>query len=199
MLRCRLHGGTARHGRHLSEDEHHSISFSKARAARGPLYPLDPELGGRIRAQQAPRGPDGRFLPGRLYPPHPDAHVRKAQKIIEALMAKNARLRVVPDDPGVDQDPGRDEAVPEPRTAPLEAQAAVPEPQAAAIESSAEAPPEGPDEAGELLEALMGAMLEAPSPFDEGDQASSLWAVVASQLTDELCVEIDNWLERRWG
>jgi len=45
----------------------------------------------------------------------------------------------------------------------------------------------------------MGAMLDAPSPFDEGDQASSLWAVVASQLTDELYVEIDNWLERRWG
>ena len=97
-LRCRLHGGAARHGRHLSEDEHHSISFSKARAARGPLYPLDPELGGRIRARQAPRGPDGRFLPGRLYPQHPDAHVRKALRIVEKLMTKDARLQVVPAD-----------------------------------------------------------------------------------------------------
>jgi len=193
-LRCRLHGGAARHGRHLSEDEHHSISFGRARAMRGSLFPLDPALGGRIRARQAPRGPDGRFLPGRLYPQHPDAHVRKALRIVEKLMTKDARLQVVPADSGRD-----DDVAPEPRGGPLEAHAAVPEPQATAIESGTEAPPESPDEAAELLEALMGAMLDAPSPFDEGDQASSLWAVVASQLTDELYVEIDNWLERRWG
>ena len=170
-LRCRLHGGAARHGRHLSEDEHHSISFTKARAARGPLFPLDPVAAGKARAQQAIRATDGKFLPGSLYPPHPDPHVRKALRIVEKLMTKDARLQVVPADSGRD-----DDVAPEPRGGPLEAHAAVPEPQATAIESGTEAPPESPDEAAELLEALMGAMLDAPSPFDEGDQRCGRWS-----------------------
>jgi hypothetical protein len=122
MLRCRLHGGVPTNGKHLGEDEHHSVSFSKARAARGPLYPLDPSAAGKARAQQAPRGPDGRFLPGRLYPPHPDAHVRKALKIFEGPMAEKTNLRMVP------ADPDADDIAPEPRGAPLEAQEAMPEP-----------------------------------------------------------------------
>ena len=193
-LRCRLHGGAARHGRHLSEDEHHSISFTKARAARGPLFPLDPVAAGKARAQQAIRATDGRFLPGTLRPKDPDAQVTRALRIIEKRMAEKTNLRAVPDDPDVDI------VVHERSTAPREAPDAVPEPQAAATESSAQAPP-GPDEAGELLEALMGAMLEAPSPFDdEGeDEGSSLWEVVASQLPDELYLELDHWLEERWG
>jgi hypothetical protein len=87
-LRCRLHGGAPGNGRHLSENASHSTSFSKARAARGPLYPLDPAAGGRARARLAIRGPDGRYLPGTPRSPHKYI-VDKAQRVAERIeMAK---------------------------------------------------------------------------------------------------------------
>ena len=189
-LRCRLHGGAARHGRHLSEDEHHSISFGRARAMRGSLFPLDPALGGRIRARQAPRGPDGRFLPGRLYPQHPDAHVRKALRIVEKLMTKDARLQVVPADSGQD-----DMVAPEPPGAPPEAHDAIPEPPTAATEASAEAPPESPPSAEELLEALIVVLLDDEPDEDEGP---SLWSLVTDAMPPELYAQIGDWLDERW-
>ena len=190
QLRCRLHGGAARHGRHLSEDEHHSISFGRARAMRGSLFPLDPALGGRIRARQAPRGPDGRFLPGRLYPPHPDPHVRKALRIVEKLMTKDARLQVVPADSGRD-----DDVAPEPRGAPLVVHDAIPEPPTAATEASAESPPESPPSAEELLEGLIVALLDDETDEDEGP---SLWTLVTDAMPSELYSQLDRWLEHRW-
>jgi len=189
-LRCRLHGGAARHGRHLSEDEHHSISFTKARAARGPLFPLDPVAAGKARAQQAIRATDGKFLPGSLYPPHPDPHVRKALRIVEKLMTKDARLQVVPADSGRD-----DDVAPEPRGAPPEAHDAIPEPPTAATEASAEPPPESPPSAEELLEALIVVLLDDEPDEDEGP---SLWTLVADAMPSELYSQLDRWLEHRW-
>ena len=189
-LRCRLHGGTARHGRHLSEDEHHSISFTKARAARGPLFPLDPVAAGKARAQQAIRATDGKFLPGSLYPPHPDPHVRKALRIVEKLMTKDARLQVVPADSGRD-----DDVAPEPRGAPLVVHDAIPEPPTAATEASAESPPESPPSAEELLEALIVVLLDDEPDEDEGP---SLWSLVTDAMPSELYSQLDRWLEHRW-
>jgi len=189
-LRCQLHGGTARHGRHLSEDAHHSTSLSKARAAWGPRYPLDHSAGGSVRAQQAPRGPDGRFLPGRLYPPHPDAHVRKALRIVEKLMTKDARLQVVPADSGRD-----DDVAPEPLGAPPEAHDAIPEPPTAATEASTQPPPESPPSAEELLEALIVVLLDDEPDEDEGP---SLWSLVTDAMPPELYAQIGDWLDERW-
>jgi hypothetical protein len=83
-LRCYLHGGTARHGRHLTEDAHHSVSLSKARAARGPLYPLDHAAGGRARARRATRDASGRYLPGGRPPPH--KYIDQAQRVVERVL-----------------------------------------------------------------------------------------------------------------
>ena len=190
MLRCRLHGGVPTNGKHLGEDAHHSISFGKARAARGPLYPLDPSAAGKARAQRAPRGTDGKFLPGSLYPPHPDPHVRKALRIVEKLMTKDARLQVVPADSGRD-----DDVAPEPRGAPLVVHDAIPEPPTAATEASAEAPPESPPSAEELLEALIVVLLDDEPDEDEGP---SLWTLVADAMPSELYSQLDRWLEHRW-
>jgi hypothetical protein len=123
---------------------------------------------------------------------HPDRTIQRAQKIIEVLMAKNASLRAVPDDPGLD------DIAPEPRAAPLEQSTAVREPQAGADGPSAQAAPESPDEAAELLEQLLAALLDAPSPFDEADEGPSLWSVVADALPDSLYGQLDRWLEQRW-
>jgi len=189
QLRCRLHGGVAGNGKHLSEDARHSVSLGKASRAQGPLFPLDHSAGGRVRARQAIRATDGRFLPGRLHPPHPDAHVRKALRIIEVRMEKNARLQVVP------ADSDADDIAPEPRGAPLEAQAAMPEPPAAAGELGTEAPPESPPSAEELLEALIVVLLDDEPDEDEGP---SLWSLVTDAMPPELYAQIGDWLDERW-
>jgi hypothetical protein len=93
-LRCHLHGGAPGSGRHLSEDAHHSGSFSKARAARTPLYPLDHPAGGRERARRAIRGPDGRYLPGGRQPP--DKYIARAQRIIEGLIMAKRTVPALP-------------------------------------------------------------------------------------------------------
>jgi hypothetical protein len=114
-------------------------------------------------------------------------------------VTKEAALRTGPDDPGVDEDPGRDEAVPEPRGARVEQREAAPEPQAAADGPRAQAAPESPSEAEVLLEELLAVLLDAPSPFDDEGEDEGLWSVVADELPDELYARLDSWLEQRWG
>jgi hypothetical protein len=188
MLHCRLHGGVPRNGNHLGEDAHHSVSLAKARAHRRPVCPPDHVVAGKARAQQAIRATDGKFLPGTLHPPHPDAHVRKALKIVERLMEKNA-MRLVPDDPDAD------DVVPEPRGGPMEAPEAVPEPQAVATESGTEAPPESPPSAEQLLEELLAALLDDEPDEDGGP---SLWSTIADRLPDRLYAALGDWLDERW-
>jgi hypothetical protein len=121
---------------------------------------------------------------------HPDRTIRRAQKIIEARMAKEPALRVV-------RDPGVDEDALEPRAAPLEQSTAATRPQAAANAASAVTAAESFGEAEELLENLLAALLEAPNPFDEADADDSLWSVVAAELPDELYDRLDSWLTSR--
>jgi hypothetical protein len=92
---------------------------------------------------------------------HPDRTIRRAQKIIEAQMEKDASPRVVPGDPS-----GDDTAL-EPRAAPPKHDTAATRPQAAANDLSTVTTAEGFGEAEELLAELLAALLEAPNPFDE--------------------------------
>jgi hypothetical protein len=120
---------------------------------------------------------------------HPDRRIRHAQKIIEGLMAEKTNLRMVP------ADPDADDIAPEPRGAPLEAQAAVPEPQTAVDEGSTQAPPESPAEAAALLEALIVVLLDDETDEDEGP---SLWSLVTDAMPPELYAQIGDWLDERW-
>jgi hypothetical protein len=122
---------------------------------------------------------------------HPDRTIRRAQKMIEARMAKDASLRVVPDDPGVD-----DTAL-GPRAAPQEQSTEATRSEAAANDSSAVATAESFGEAEELLEEFLAALFEVPNPLDEADEGDSLWSLVAGELSDELCDRLDGWIEKR--
>jgi len=118
--RCRLHGGVLNIGRHLTEDAHHGRSLAKANAAKWLRPHQNNGLpGGLVRAATAMRMPNGRFAPNALSQPRRDRLVGKALGMVIAMqrartVAKEATLRVVPEDPGVD-----DTAL-EPRAAPLE-------------------------------------------------------------------------------
>ena len=119
-LRCIFHGGARGHGRHLSEDRHHSQSLAKAHAKKWSVpHDYNSSPGGLVRAATAVRLPNGRFAPNNRPRQKRDRLVAKALARVIAMqraraVAKEATLRVVPEDPGVD-----DTAL-EPRAAPLE-------------------------------------------------------------------------------
>ena len=107
--RCHLHGAGSRGPRYLTA-EAIAARVARMQAGRGRWVQRM-----RLAKQEGliERFPNGRRARGAAKL-HPDRTIRRAQKIIEARMAKDASLRVVPDDPSVD-----DTAL-EPRAAPLE-------------------------------------------------------------------------------
>jgi hypothetical protein len=107
--RCFRHGGATT--RHKSEDEHHSRSLAAANAARAAMtrpHHTDGRPGGLVRAATGARLPNGRFAPNARRLPKRDRIVAKALAGViatqkERRMAKEAALRIVPDDPSVDE------------------------------------------------------------------------------------------------
>jgi len=107
--RCFRHGGATT--RHKSEDEHHSRSLAAANAARAAMtrpHHTDGRPGGLVRAATGARLPNGRFAPNARRLPKCDRIVAKALAGViatqkERRMAKEAALRIVPDDPSVDE------------------------------------------------------------------------------------------------
>jgi hypothetical protein len=107
--RCFRHGGATT--RHKSEDEHHSCSLAAANAARAAMtrpHRTDGRPGGLVRAATGARLPNGRFAPNARVLPKRDRIVAKALAGViatqkERRMAKEAALRIVPDDPSVDE------------------------------------------------------------------------------------------------
>ena len=183
--RCHLHGAGSRGPRYLTAE---AIAARVARMQAGRERWLQ-----RMRVAKE-SGPITRFPNGRrprgAPKLHPDRTIRRAQKMIEARMAKDASLRVVPDDPGVD------DAVLEPRAGPLEGSTATARPEAAESEGSAVAAAESLGEAEELLEELVIALLEARNPLNEADKTDSLWTLVASELSDGLWDRLDGWIDK---
>jgi hypothetical protein len=116
---------------------------------------------------------------------HPNRTVRRAQKIIEARIAKETALRVV-------RSPRVDNTALEPRASPLEQST-----EAAESEGNAVATAESPGEAETLLEELVIVMLDAPNPLNEADKTDSLWTLVAGALSDELWDRLDAWVDKR--
>ena len=195
-LRCIFHGGARGHGRHLSEDRHHSQSLAKAHAKKWSVpHDYNSSPGGLVRAATAVRLPNGRFAPNNRPRQKRDRLVAKALARVIAMqraraVAKEATLRVVPDDPGVD------DAVLEPRAGPLEGSTATARPEAAESEGSAVAAAESLGEAEEVLEELVIALLEARNPLNEADKTDSLWTLVASELSDGLWDRLDGWIDK---
>ena len=189
--RCFRHGGATT--RHKTEDEHHSRSLAAANAARAAMtrpHRTDGRRGGLVRAATGARLPNGRFAPNARPVPKRDRIVAKALARVIAMqkdrrVAREASLRVVPDDPGVDQ----------PRAAAPEFGTTAIKPEAAASASGTLALPENSGEAKELLEDFPGTLLTTPSPFHEADEDVSLWEVVADELPDELFDHLTRWLD----
>jgi hypothetical protein len=106
---------------------------------------------------------------------HPDRWIRKAQRIIEGLMAKEASLRVVPEDLDIE--------VPDAVPAELGVATAV---------AADAAPASEADEAERLLADFVVALLDAPGL---SSQSSSLWEDVTARLPEELYDRLDRWFE----
>jgi hypothetical protein len=103
-----MHGGVANIGSHLTEDVHHSRTLAAARASvRWPHHTVG-RNGGLVRAATGARLPNGRFAPNTAPQPKRDRLIAKALAGVIATqkkrrMAKDASLRVVSDDLGVDE------------------------------------------------------------------------------------------------
>jgi hypothetical protein len=121
---------------------------------------------------------------------HPNRTVRRAQKIIEARMAKEPALRFVGDGPAAN------EIALEPCASPLEQSTATARAEGAESEGSAVATAESLGEAETLLEELLAALLDAPNPFNEADKHVSLWSLVADKLPGAVYNRIDAWIEK---
>src|SRR6516165_5170740 len=85
-LRCIFHGGARGHGRHLTEDAHHSQSLAKANARKwSVLHNHNSTPGGLVRAATAERLPNGRFAPNNGPPRKRDKLVAKALARVIAM------------------------------------------------------------------------------------------------------------------
>jgi predicted transcriptional regulator len=216
-IRCRLHGGLA--GRPAGIPAHPNSARAMAAGRQRWLQRM------RLAKQQGliARFPNGRRPRGapKLYP---DRTIRQAQKIIKAWMAKDASLRVVPDDePPVPLTPEEQAALAASKAAAARGEFASdeevravwakggpaslecrPEPVDPSTKAQGQdTPASGPEaaesseEAEELLEELVAALFEAPNPLDEADEGDSLWSVVAGELSDELYDRLDGWIAKR--
>jgi len=114
-----------------------------------------------------------------------------AQK--EQRRAKEANLRIAPEDPDING------AAAELRAALVEAQTRTFDSpmSSAANNSSAVTTAESFGEAEELLEEIVIALLQAPNPFNKADKTDSLWTLVCGALSDELYDRFDTWVEKR--
>jgi len=167
-LRCRFHGGLA--GRPPGTPMHPNTAAALKAGYERWLQRI------RLAKQQGviEKFPTGR-RPRGAPKLHPDRWIRKAQRIIEGLMAKEASLRVVPEDLDIE--------VPDAVPAELGVATAV---------AADAAPASEADEAERLLADFVVALLDAPGL---SSQSSSLWEDVTARLPEELYDRLDRWFE----
>jgi hypothetical protein len=184
--------------------EHWRCAQHGGLAGRPPGAPMHPNTAAALQAGRArwvermrlakqqgliAKFPNGR-RPRGASKLHPNRTVRRAQKIIEARMAKETAFRVV-------GNPGVNDTALEPRASRLEQSTEAARPEAAESEGSAVAAAESPGEADTLLEELVIAMIDAPNPLNAADKTDSLWTLVAGELSDGLWDRLDTWIDKR--
>jgi hypothetical protein len=193
-----FHGGWSI-GDRQTEDCRHTRSLTKARSTAW-LKPHNNNgtPGGLVRAATASRLPNGKFARNGTPQPKRDRLVAKAlARVIaaqkEQRRAKEANLRIAPEDPDING------AAAELRAALVEAQTRTFDSpmSSAANNSSAVTTAESFGEAEELLEEIVIALLQAPNPFNKADKTDSLWTLVCGALSDELYDRFDTWVEKR--